>query len=122
MTDARRQALARILGVVVVTLAAVYALRLAGLAIATREARQAEAALAAEVASQATQVAAIEAATHHAGSDAGVERWAREVKHWARPGDRVLAPVAASPSPRPPPPTPADDTPLERLWRWLGGR
>jgi hypothetical protein len=58
-----------------------------------------EANQAAEVSQMTTQVAALETATHDAGSDTYVEQWARRDKKWARPDDHVLAPVAATPAP-----------------------
>jgi cell division protein FtsB len=121
MSDARRRGWARVAAVAVLTLGAVYAFQLASLALATRQARRIEAAERAQVAQLATQVAALETATHDAGTDAYVERWARENRKWARPGDHVLAPVAATPvlTPTPVAVPPAGESPLDRFWRWL---
>jgi cell division protein FtsB len=121
--DRKSAALARIAAVVVLTIALVYCLKLAGLALATRQARRTEAAQQAEVARLATQVAALESATRNAASDGYVERWAREERKWAQAGDHVLVPVAATPvaTPAGPAPPGAED-PLDRFWSWLNGR
>ena len=123
MTEAQRRGLARVAAVAVITVAAVYLLQLAGLALANRQARQVEARQRADVAALATQVVAIETAAVHANADEQVERWAREQRNWARSGDQVLAPVSvtAAPTPAGSAPAPAPSY-LERLWRWLRSR
>jgi cell division protein FtsB len=122
MTDSQRRGLARIGAVVVLTLATVYVFQLAGLAWATRQARRSEAQLRAEVAQEATQIAALEAAARDAGSEAFVERYARDTLKMARPGDQVLVPVTAAPPAGPTPTPPPPDGPLEQLWRWIQRR
>lgn len=120
MSPSRRRGLARVMAVVVFTLGAVYLFQLGSLALATRQARRLESAQRAEVHQLATQVAALESASRDAQSDAYVEKWARESKKWAQPSDHVLAPVAPTAAPASPTPAPApDESPLDRLWRWL---
>jgi hypothetical protein len=122
MTEQQTKGLARVAAIVVLTMAAVFVFRLAGLALATRQARRVEALQRAEVAAYATQVAALETATFNGRTDAYAERWARESRQWARAGDHVLAPVMASPTPEPTPAQSSGPGPLERLWQWLRSR
>jgi cell division protein FtsB len=121
--DTRNKSLARIAAVVVLSLALVYAVQLAGLVMANQRAARAEAQLKAEVEALAASVAAIETSTAQTAGDDYVERWAREERKWVRPGDRPVAPVVATPAPTPIAPSPAPDGggPIERLMRWLGG-
>jgi hypothetical protein len=122
MSETQRRGLARVAAVVVITVAAVYLFQLAGLALATRQARLVAASQWAQVAALATQAAALETAAANASSDADVERWARE-RQWARPGDHVLAPGVSTAVPALPTPAPTPgDSSLDRLWRWLRNR
>jgi hypothetical protein len=124
MNETRRKGLARIAAVVAVTVGAVYLFQLAGLALATRQARQVEADQRAEVVRLATQVGALQTATFDAGTDDYVKRWAREQRKWGQTGDHVLVPVtpgAESAGQNAATPTPAEN-PLGRLWHWLNRR
>lgn len=119
----KRRGWARAVAVVLVTLATVYVLRLADLAIATRRANEAEARLSAEVTAMAAESAALQTAAAGAQSDAAVESWAREERGWAREGDRVLVVVAptATPDPSADASTPAGagENVLQRFLAWL---
>ena len=53
---------------------------------------------AARVAALETEAAAIQTETAFAGSDAYVERWAREDQHMVRPGDQPVQVALATPS------------------------
>jgi cell division protein FtsB len=110
--------------VVVFTLGAMFLFQLGSLALATRQAKRLESAQRAEVAQLATQNAALDAAILDAQSDGYVEKWARENKKMAQPGDRVLAPVppTAAPVTATTVPPPKNDDPLGQLWRWLRQR
>lgn len=123
MTESQRRGFTRVLAIVVLTVGVIYLLQLAGLALATRQARRMEARQKAEVAALATQVSALETATYLAASDESAERWAREERKWSRPGDRVVVPVPATPAAATATPEGAvdDRTPLGRLWQWLRG-
>jgi hypothetical protein len=124
MSETKRRGLARVAAVVVLTIGALFLYHLAGQALATRQARRVEAEQRAEVASLATQVAAVQTATHRAGTDPFVENWAYNEKHWARPGDHLLVPVAPTPTAAPAttPIAPDGENALDRLLRWLGNR
>ena len=121
--EARTRGLIRIGAVVAFTLALVYVVHLGGLVMATQHAARAEARLGAENVALRQSVEALETAAVEAGSDAYVERWAREDRKWALPGDRPVAPVEATP------PATGGDAPSGdgsgdawgRLRRWLGG-
>jgi hypothetical protein len=123
MTETQRRGLARVAAVVALTFAAVYLFQLGSLALATRQARRLEAEQRMDVARLATQVAALETATNRAASDEHVEAWARDHRNWARPGDHVLVPVAATPTPASGgAPAPEGPNPLQQLWDWLRKR
>ena len=124
MTETRRRGLARVGAVAVLTVGVVFVFMLANLALATRQARRAEAEFDAENRREATQVAAVQTATYHAASDEYAAEWARAHKKWALPGDHVVVPVAptAAASPTPTPAAAEGGSPLDRMWRWLHGR
>jgi hypothetical protein len=68
----------------------------------------------------------LETAAAEAGSDAEVERWAREEREWAQEGDQVFEPVSASQATAmAPSPTEeagaGDDGIFARVRRWLSG-
>jgi cell division protein FtsB len=114
----------RVVWVVGLTLAGVYAVRLANLALEVRTAQQQQARMEREVARLQAQVEALSTAAAEAETDAYVERVAREQLDMARPGDQVFVPVPApSPLPEPeaaaPPPAPSV---WDRLLDWLRGR
>jgi hypothetical protein len=78
------------------------------------------------VAELEAQVVALETAAADAGSDAAVERWAREERNWALERDRVFAPVPAGEATAASPPPAAstagdEDGLIERVRRWLSG-
>lgn len=114
----------RVAWVVGLTLAGVYAVRLANLALEVRTAQQQQARMEREVARLQAQVEALSTAAAEAETDAYVERVAREQLDMARPGDQVFVPVPA-PSPVPEPaaePPPAAPSVWDRVLDWLRGR
>jgi len=122
---AHGKAWSRVGAVILVTVAAVYAVKLTGLALATRRAAQTAAGLATEVAAMQSEVTALQTAEAGADAPPAVEGWARE-RGWTRPGDQPIAPVTAAPSPvptpSPPPAAPESTTAWERFWVWALGR
>ncbi len=120
--DVRLKVALRVGAVVLVTLAAGYVLSLLSLALANRQAREAEFALLTEVAALETSVPALETATYQLQTDEGIEAWAREKQKWARKGDHVIVvvpPTGTPPAPASPPAS--SDNGLHRLLRWLRG-
>ena len=113
------RALTRLVGVVLLTLLGLYVARVAGLVVTLQRAAIAEAGLAEEVDALRTEVASLETAAVEAGSDAYVERWAREERTMSRPGDRTIE-VVETQADTPPADEPADSW-LRRL-RQLFGR
>ena len=114
----------RVVWVVGFTLAAVYAVRLANLALEVRTSQQQQARMEREVSRLQLQVEALSTAAAYAQTDAYVEWMAREQLNMARPDDRVFVPVPAPspmPSPLPPAPTPAASV-WDRVLGWLRGR
>jgi len=119
----RRRAWARVAAVAVLTVAAVYVVRVLDLAVAVQRAERVEAELATEVTVMAAEVAVLQTAAAEAQSDAAVERWAREQRGLARDGDRPLVVVAPSPPPGSGPGGDASATDLwSRLREWLARR
>lgn len=118
----RRKAWARVVVVVLFTVAALFAIRMIDVAVATRSAERDERRLAAEVERLQREVWALQTAAAEAATDAGVERWAREERGWGRQGDNPVvvavtpaAPVAASPA------TNAEGA-WSRVRRWIAER
>ena len=119
----RRRAWARVAAVALMTLAAVFLVRLADVWLATERAERSEEELRVEVESLRSEVRVLETAVADVQSDEGVERWAREERGFGREGDHTLGvsatvgttgSVAAAPS--------SGDSPLVRLRRWLSDR
>lgn len=117
-----RRGSARVVGVVAAVVVVLFAARLAGLYQATRLAARSEAQLAGEVAALGTEVGALQTQQAVAGTDAYVERWAREERGWVRDGDQpfAVAVVTALPSPTPTAPAPPPGM-VDRLRGWLRG-
>ena len=108
----------RVVVLAVLALLSVYTVRLPRQFAVSQSAEAKRLSLAARVAALETETAAIQTETAFAGSDAYVERWAREDQHMVRPGDQPVQVALATPS------TPAAGTPeepglFERLWGWL---
>jgi hypothetical protein len=120
--ESRRKGVVRVAAVVVLTLALAYLVGLTRLLLAAQRAAEAEARMGADVAALETTVAALETRAATDGSDAAVERWAREERHWTRDGDRPIAPLPAATATATPDGSPdAPAGPLDRLMRWLRG-
>ena len=115
----------RIAGVVVITLAVVYAVRFAGQTLDTRRADMTEHQMATEVADLEEEVIALETGAAEAASDAAVERWAREDQKWAREGDHVIVPVPDADgtleAPRATPTPEEGDSVWSRIHSWITG-
>jgi cell division protein FtsB len=124
--DIRRQGWARIVAVVILTLAVLYILRLTGLILTTRRAEQIESGISSEVAALQQDVQALQTVSTTMGSDAYVEQWARDKQHMVRPGDHPVVPVAAPIAPGAPgnPVSRGGNNPgwWERFKRWLAGQ
>jgi len=126
--DAREQApfgrrgARRIAGIVAAVLVAVVGFKLVGLYDATRRAASTEAQLSAEIDALGTEIAGLRTQEAVVGTDAYVERWAREERGWIREGDHpfAVAVVTAAPTATAAA-TPSADGPLDRLGRWLLG-
>jgi cell division protein FtsB len=119
----RRRAWARVVAVAVLTVAAVYVVRVLDLAVAVQRAERVESELATEVTVMAAEVAVLQTAAAEAQSDAAVERWAREQRGLARDGDKSLVVVAPSPPPGSGPRSDASATdPWSRFRAWLAQR
>jgi len=113
----------RVAWVVGLTLAGVYTVRLANLALEVRTAQQQQQRMAREVSRLQAQVEALSTAAAEAQTDAYVERVAREQLDMALPGDTVFVPVPA-PSPEPPaaaPAPPVQPSVWDRFLGWLRG-
>ncbi|RIL12784.1 hypothetical protein DCC79_00250 [bacterium] len=105
------------MAVVVLTLAGVYVVRLASLAWSVRQSAVTADRLATDVAALHAEVDAVETARADAAGNAAAERWARD-HGWARPGDRVIVGVAATPTPSPAP-SPSPPSRWDALGAWL---
>jgi hypothetical protein len=117
----RQRGWARIGAIILLTLALIYVGKLASLVMARQRALAVERDLQHQVAARETEVALLEAAATAAGSDAYVERWAREERLWVLEGDQPVAPIAATPTPAAGSGGPGTgDGFWERLKRWLG--
>ncbi len=109
----------RIATVVVLTLAGIYTIRLAGLAWTVHQSAVTADRLATDVAALHAEVDAVETARADAAGPGAVERWARDHR-WARPGDRVIAAVAVpTPTPTPAPPTSTPASMWDAVEAWL---
>lgn len=91
----------RLIAVVMLSVLAVYGMRLVGRLLELERASLSEQRLAAEVAVLEAEVIALETAAAGAGGDAFTERWAREERGWAREGDVPLRIVEATSTPSP---------------------
>ena len=113
----------RIVAVIVLSVLAVYAVRLTGRVLELERASLAEQRLEAEVGALEAEVEALETAAVSAGDDAFTERWAREERGWLREGDQPLSIVEATPTPPTAPVAePANESDLlSRLKRWFSG-
>ena len=111
----------RVAVVVVLTLFAVYIMRLATGGVALKRAGDQESRLNTAVAVEETAVARIEEAVTTAESDAYAEEYAREKRNLAQPGDRVVVPVPAATTEGGPAPSDASGDWWERFQRWLRG-
>lgn len=113
----------RVIAIVILSVLAMYAVRLTGRMYELQRASESEQRLQAEVKALESEVIALETAQAGAGSDAFTERWAREERGWSREGDRPLQIVEATSTPAPAPgdaPS-ADDGFFDRIRRWLAG-
>lgn len=108
----------RVVVLAVLALLSVYTVRLARQYAVSQSAEAKRLSLAARVAALETETAAIQTETAFAGSDAYVERWAREDQHMVRPGDQPVQVALATPS-APAAGTPEEPGLLERLWGWF---
>lgn len=113
-----KRGLYRVGALVVVLLLGVYAIRLTGLFLETQRAAIAEAQLEAEVEALGAEVRSLETAAAFATTDAYVEHWAREERHWTREGDEAILVDRVTPEP-----TAEDEGEglVDRLRRWTGG-
>lgn len=113
-----RPGLLRVAVLLTVLLVSIYAVRLTGLFLETQRAALAESQLDAEVQALGQEVESLETAAAFATTDAYVEQWAREERHWTRDGDRAILVERVTPEP-----TPVDEGEgiVDRLRRWTGG-
>ncbi len=93
MSGGRLPGWAKVVVVVVTTLAVIYAVNLGELWLKNRRALAVEANLRAEVARQLAAIERIEAETSRAQTDAYVEEFARNEKGWVQPGDHQVVPL-----------------------------
>lgn len=113
----------RVVAVVAITVAGLFALNLSSLVVANRRAEAVEAALATRVALEGGALENLEAETDRARADAYVEEYIRDRRNWSLPGDRVVLPVPESSDATGPAPVTAVSAPpgfWDRLRRWLG--
>jgi hypothetical protein len=113
----------RVAAVVAITVGALFALNLGNLVLANRRAEAVEAALATRVAAEEAALTTLETQTAFARTDDYVEKYIRDRRNWAQPGDRVVLPVPAPGSVAGA--APADEAApppgfWDRLRRWLG--
>jgi len=119
-----RRPWSRVLAVILITLSAIYLVKLGSHALATRRAAVTADGLATDVAQKRSELEALETALPAAGSPEQIERWAREQQNWSLPGDHPIVLVTAAPTatatPAPPVATPGPSN-WRRLVEWISG-
>ena len=118
----RRKAWARVTVVVLFTVAALFAIRMIDVAMATRSAERDERRLAAEIERLQREVWALQTAASEAATDAGVERWAREERGWGRQGDNPVVVAVTPAAPAAADPTTDAEGAWSRVRRWIAER
>ena len=109
MSDTKRRGLTRVVGVVVLTLGAIYTVNLADMALANRRAVEVEDMLRDQVEREKAAIEAIETETGRAYTDGYVEEFARDDLKLVLPGDHPIVPIPVEAT-APPVPAPSAET------------
>ena len=112
----------RVVAVIAITVAVLFALNLSSLVVANRRAEAVEAIQATRVAGERFALDNLETETDLARSDGYAEEYIRNERNWSQPGDRVVLPVPGAGDAAGPAPVTEESTPpgfWNRLRSWL---